>query len=113
MRVIIAGSRGIQDYSSLLMAIAACPFVPTVIISGGARGVDQLGERYAKSNNIPLEKYLANWNAYGKSAGYKRNVEMANVADALLVIWDGESKGTRHMMGIAHKKKLQIFIWTL
>ena len=55
----------------------------------------------------------ADWNKYGKSAGYKRNEEMANIADAALVIWDGESRGSKHMIDIAKKQKLQVYVYSV
>lgn len=66
---------------------------------------------WARRNNVPVEKYPANWDKYGKSAGYIRNEEMAKVADSLLAIWDGKSRGTKHMIDIATKKGLTVFIY--
>ncbi len=66
-----------------------------------ARGADKLGYDWGKANNIPIAEFPADWNRYGKSAGYRRNVEMAKNADALLALWDGKSRGTRHMIEIA------------
>jgi hypothetical protein len=110
MRTIIAGSRGINDYDLLLEAIKKSEFEITKVISGGAYGVDKLGERYAKENNIELEVYPANWAVHGRSAGYKRNVEMAEVADALIALWDGASRGAESMISIAREKKLKGFV---
>ena len=80
------------------------------IISGTARGADQLGERYAQENGYNLLKFPADWDKYGKSAGYKRNEEMAKVADACVVFWDGQSRGSKHMIDIAQKYNLKIRI---
>ena len=109
MKVIIAGSRDINDYDVIKLTIKKSGFKISEIVSGGARGVEKLGERYAKENNIVIIKYIPKWNLYGKSAGYKRNVEMAEYADAVICIWDGKSKGTKHMINIAKEKKLKIF----
>ena len=100
MKVIIAGSRGITEYSIIAKAIADSMFNINSVISGCARGIDVLGEKWAKENDIKLERYPAQWDKYGKSAGYRRNEQMAEVADALIAIWDGESKGTKHMIDI-------------
>lgn len=67
------------------------------IISGGAKGVDESGEEYAKEYERNLEVFLADWNKFGKGAGHIRNKQMAEEADALLLIWDGESKGSANM----------------
>lgn len=106
MRTIIAGSRTVTDYSLLNNLL----WVPTVIISGGARGADALGERYAEEHNIPLEIYPAKWSLYGKEAGYLRNAKMASKAEALIALWDGESRGTKHMIGLARARGLRIDI---
>ena len=109
MRVIIAGGRDFKDYKKLkirLNMLRKLGWDITTIISGGARGADKLGERYANENNIPIEKYPAKWAEFGRSAGYRRNVEMAENADALLAFWDGKSKGTRHMIDIAVEREL-------
>lgn len=109
MRTIIAGSRDIIDYDLLLQAIEKLDWSITSIISGTARGVDKLGELYAGRNNIPLEKFPAKWDLYGKKAGFIRNYEMAQNADALLVLWDGKSRGTKNMIEQAEKKNLYIY----
>lgn len=111
MKVIIAGSRslnpdGIADLLWGLISISldnlkAEP--PTEIVSGGARGADKFGEAYAKSNNIPVKQFLPDWNNYGKAAGFARNQQMADYADALIVLWDGKSRGTAHMMNCMKK----------
>lgn len=110
MRVIIAGCRDIYDYSIVLEAIKESNFSITTVISGGANGVDLLGERYAKENTIEVKRFPADWNTYNKAAGPIRNREMANNADALIAIWDGISKGTKDMIHTAKNNKLTIYI---
>lgn len=66
------------------------------IISGGALGVDTSAKLYSSQHNIKYSEYLANWNLYGKSAGPKRNKEIAKNSDKLLLIWDGKSKGSKN-----------------
>ena len=112
MKTIIAGSRSITDYQYFLKIMSAAPWNPTMVLSGMAKGVDTMGEQWARENNIPLEFYPADWDKYGKRAGYLRNEEMAKYADALIAIWDGESKGTKHMIDIAKKKGLKIWVIT-
>ena len=110
MRTIIAGSRTCKDYTKLKEAIASAPFTPVVVLSGTAKGVDKMGERWANENNIPIERYYPQWNLFGHSAGYKRNCLMAVNADALIALWDGESRGTMHMIDIATKQGLQVHV---
>jgi len=111
MKTIVAGSRTISEYSVVQSAIIESGFTITEIVSGCARGVDTLGEKYANLNNLPIQKFPADWNKYGKSAGYIRNGEMARYADALIAIWDGQSKGTKHMIDTAKKYNLTIHIY--
>lgn len=111
MKTIIAGSREGFTFKDVKEAVDQCGWSPTVVISGTARGVDTLGERWANENGIPVEKYPADWNTHGKSAGYKRNQLMAEKAEALIALWDGTSKGTSHMIDIATKAGLKVFIY--
>ena len=80
------------------------------IVSGTAKGADKLGELYGKQNDYPIKKFPADWDAFGKSAGYRRNVEMAEYADMLIAFWDGKSKGTEHMINIAKERNLIVKI---
>jgi len=111
MRTIIAGSRENVTYENVTDAVISCGFNPTVIISGTARGADQLGERFAKEHGIPVEQFPADWNKYGKSAGYRRNEQMAEHAEALVAVWDGVSRGTMHMIEIAKRKGLVVHVF--
>lgn len=112
MKVIIAGGRDFNDYDRLVAVLdkvlRRVNKEKLVIISGGARGADSLGERYAKEKGYGLEVYPADWNKHGKSAGYKRNTEMAEVAHALVAFWDEKSRGTKHMIDIAERKELKV-----
>ena len=110
MRTIVAGSRGVTDIRQLHAALIECGWVPSVVISGGARGADRLGEEWAKQIGLPLEIYPADWDRYGKSAGHRRNAEMAAVADALIALWDGSSRGTKGMIDLATERGLRVFV---
>lgn len=107
MKTIIAGSRTITDYAVLLNAINSIDWKITEVLSGAANGVDKLGERWAKENNVPVKRFYPNWNKYGNYAGLKRNEDMVNNAEALIALWDGESKGTIYTIKLAQKKKLK------
>lgn len=111
MKVIIAGSRTINNYELIKESIKNSNFKITTIISGHAKGIDLLAEKYAINNNIELIIYSADWNKYGKSAEYIRNNEMLKEADALIAIWDGQSKGTKHMIEIMKKSNKQVFLY--
>lgn len=110
MKTIIAGSRGITNYRTVVEAVEASGFVITEVVSGGARGVDQLGERYAILNHVELTTMPAEWNTYGRSAGQRRNIQMADYAEALIAVWDGESRGTKHMIDAAGARGLKVYV---
>jgi glycerophosphoryl diester phosphodiesterase len=113
MKVIIAGSRTFNDAIFLFKkcnhALSSQPDI--IIVSGTSKGADEIGEEYAEAKRYPLKKFPADWDKYGKSAGYKRNEEMAMYADALIAFWDGKSKGTKHMIDIAHKYNLKVKVY--
>ena len=111
MKTIIAGSRTITDIQIVEEAINNSQFDITEVVCGGARGVDDLGRKWAgNGNRIPVKLFPAKWDLFGKSAGYKRNAEMANYADALIAVWDGESRGTKHMIDNAKRKGLKVYV---
>ena len=113
MKTIIAGSRGVTDlneiYSAMIMAAREGIDISEVV-SGTCRGPDQLGEQAAKELGIPVKRFPADWDLHGKSAGYKRNVVMGDYAEAAIIIWDGVSKGAKHMIDIARKKGLLVYV---
>ena len=111
MKTIIAGSRNATQYAIIETAIKLCHFEVTSVVSGKANGGDTLGERYALVNSLPVYEYPADWKQYGKSAGFIRNAEMADNAEALIALWDGFSKGTKNMIEIARRKKLPILAY--
>ena len=97
MKYIIAGGRDFDNYKIVYQTISQFSDI-TEIVSGDARGADIQGVIYASQNNLPIKHFPAQWDKYGKSAGYIRNAEMADYADALIAFWDGQSKGTQHMI---------------
>ena len=113
MKVIIAGSRTIQNYNLVLNAIKASGFKITEVVSGGAGGVDSMGETWAYAHNVPIKQFPTDWNKYGKSAGYRRNEQMAEYADALILVWDGQSKGSAHMLKLSKCYSIKVFVWVL
>lgn len=109
MKTIIAGSRSINDFSFVEKSIERSGFRITEVFSGRAYGVDRLGEEWGRQNGILIRYFPADWAHYGKRAGYLRNEEMADNAEALIAIWDGISRGTKHMILVAKRKKLDVF----
>jgi hypothetical protein len=109
MKVIIAGSRDITDYLLLASVVSASGFDVTEVVSGGARGIDALGELWAENFDVPVKRFLADWTSYGKAAGPIRNKQMAEYADALIAISTG-GKGTTDMIKTAKQQGLKVFV---
>jgi len=80
------------------------------IVSGAAPGADTLGEEYAEFHELSIRTFPANWDKYGKSAGFKRNQEMADYANHAIVFWDGKSTGSKDMIDRARVMKLYLEI---
>ncbi len=110
MKVIVAGSRDITNETLLAVAVFRAGFKIDEVVCGMARGVDEMGWHYGYAMNIPVKEYPANWDKYGKRAGYVRNADMAEYADALIAIWDGVSKGTKHMIDIMEKLNKPVYV---
>jgi hypothetical protein len=111
MKVIIAGSRGFSDFSLLFSKCEEIleNQIDIEIVSGTAKGADKLGEHYASLKGYSVARFPADWSK-GRSAGFIRNAEMANYSDCLIAFWDGESKGTKHMIDLAQTKGLKIHV---
>lgn len=104
MKMLIVGSRSITDFD----LSAYIPKEVDTIISGGADGVDSLAEQYADTHR--LSKYILRprYDLYGRAAPIKRNEQMVDISDAVLVIWDGRSKGTQYTLKYAKKSNKRI-----
>jgi hypothetical protein len=121
IRIIIAGGRHFDDYEFLrdkvsdfiLMELPKEYWKPEniEIVSGGAKGADSLGERYAKDTGCNIKRFIPDW-SIGKKAGILRNHEMGDYADILLAFHDGESTGTKDMIDYAIKKGLLVEVFT-
>lgn len=100
MKLIIAGGRDLYSMESLIywfLYNSGGDLEPTEIVSGGASGIDESGEAFAKTNEYPVKVFEADWETHGRAAGPIRNKQMAEYADALLLIWNGESPGSKSM----------------
>lgn len=110
MKVLICGSRNINNPAIISQAVEQSGLKPRHIISGGARGVDTLVRAYARSAGIEFTEYLAEWDKYGKRAGFLRNITMIDASDAVIAIWDGESCGTKHSINYATACGKPVFV---
>lgn len=117
LRIIIAGSREFDNYNLLESTISNFIKENTnnvEIVSGTARGADQLGEQFAIEYGYQIKRFPANWKLYGKSAGPIRNREMAEYASGgqgvLFAFWDGKSRGTKSMIDLAKKCGVEVHV---
>ena len=99
MKVAIVGSRGlsVEDFSPYL------PPETTEIISGGAKGIDQCAAAYAVAHGLTLTEFKPDYRRYGKGAPLKRNLEIVDYADHVLIFWDGTSRGSRFVINTCEK----------
>ena len=103
MKLAIIGSRGFDDYDLLVNELQPYKNKITLVVSGGARGADTLGERWANDNNIETLIFLADWEKHGKRAGFIRNEDIIKNCDVCIAFWDGISKGTKHSLSLCKK----------
>jgi len=106
MKLLIAGSRSIRTFD-------LSPYISSeveLIISGGADGIDTVAEEYAKKNKISSLVLYPQYRLYGKSAPLKRNEQMVEIADAVLVVWDGKSRGSKYTIEYAQKRKKNVTV---
>ncbi len=101
LKIIIAGSRSFNDFGLLRETMKKLYYPNEVeVVCGGARGADNLGAQWARRLGFKVHNFPANWDAYGKRAGYLRNKQMGEFCDEAVIFWDGESKGAQHMINI-------------
>ena len=110
MKVIVAGGRDFNDYELLKETLDSFQqeYVNiTEVVSGGARGSDKLGEQYANENNIPIKRFVPDWEGLGKKAGHVRNRKTGDYAKEhngmLVAFWDKQSRGTKGMIDYSTK----------
>ena len=108
MKLMIAGSRGITEFDFT----DYIPKETELIITGGASGIDTIAEKYADNHKLSKLILRPKYNIYGKAAPLKRNEEMIALADHVLVVWDGKSRGTKFTIDTAQKMNKPITVIT-
>lgn len=117
--LLVAGSRSFetmpqQEMNSILTKCASALGVKgCTVVNGDARGVDKMATKWAQFRGFRVRKFRADWDSYGKAAGFVRNKAMVHIADAAIVVWDGESKGTKHTMNLLHEKQVPYVVVVL
>ena len=114
-KLIVAGGRDFNDPALMHRVIFAMSDVEFAdkaisIVSGMARGADALGYQFAHQHGVQVYEFNAHWAKYGKRAGYVRNEEMGRFSDGLLAFWDGDSKGTAHMIDFMQKLNKPVIV---
>ena len=109
MKVIIAGSRDITDRDLVYRAVAESGFEITEVVCGAARGADCCGAHWGVDHGVPVKLFHPDWDKHGKAAGPIRNRQMAEYADALILVWDGQSKGSANMLNHAVACGLRVY----
>jgi hypothetical protein len=121
MILAVIGSREFDNYPWLCQELdrvhARRPI--TKIVSGGARGADRLGARYARERGIELQEFLAKWEVYNEQtgklekdlgAGHARNTDIINAVEGVVAFWDGRSPGTNNSIKKAEKRGIPVHI---
>lgn len=103
MKLAIIGSRTFNNYELLVSILEQYKSKITLVVSGAAKGADSLGERWAIKNNIKTLIFPADWEKYGKRAGFIRNEDIIKNCDCVIAFWDGISKGTTHSLSLCEK----------
>jgi hypothetical protein len=122
MKVIIAGGRDFDDleqmeddmwqlFGHVDYGYSQAANFDLEFLGGGAKGADALGKRWAKEEDMKYTEFPADWAQFGKQAGPLRNIQMAIAADVLVAFWDGESRGTEHMIEAAMDHNLEIHVY--
>lgn len=113
MKLAVVGSRDWQDVDFIKGVLDAALRRDSgiEIISGGARGVDTIAEEWARSREVPVTVFPADWNRYGRSAGYRRNVDIVNAADVVYAFQRNKSPGTQHSIDLARKSNKPVRVW--
>jgi hypothetical protein len=110
IKIGVVGSRSFNDYELLKRTLDEYLGKVWVIVSGGAKGADSLGEKWARENNIKTCIYKADWAEHGKAAGMIRNVDIVKDSDLIIAFWDGLSRGTEHSINLAKKMDKEVKI---
>lgn len=109
MNIAVIGSRDFPQLDSVVAYVRGLPS-GTVVISGGARGVDRVAASAARSAGHTVREFRPDWDRHGKSAGFKRNAQIVEASDRLVAFWDGKSRGTADTIEKARQADLHITV---
>lgn len=107
-KVVITGSRSFSDVDAVERALSQLP-AGSLVITGGARGADTIAHWVAQQLGLRTLVMEADWDTYGRSAGFRRNLEMLDQSpDFVIAFWDGSSGGTAHTMSNARSRGIPV-----
>ena len=101
MRVLVCGGRDYKNKARVEQVLNYLPKKDLVIIQGNAPGADYLAKEWAKENNVECLSFPADWQQYGKRAGYIRNKQMLDEGKPDLVIAFPGGTGTNMMVTLS------------
>lgn len=115
MKLIVAGGRDFVNTQVMITVLMDLVEKGKIdpnpeLVCGMARGADMLAYNLWAANRMPIHIFKPDWDTYGKSAGYRRNVEMGQFADVAVCFWDGKSKGTKHMVDIMERMNKPVYV---
>lgn len=111
VKVIVAGGRDFNDFEFLESSMLNLyPDLDLEVVGGEAKGADSLGKQFAYKHKLKYHSFPADWKNLGRKAGTLRNIQMGDFADRLVAFWDGESRGTKHMIDYATSKGLEVVV---
>jgi hypothetical protein len=113
MKLAVIGSRNFSDSHLLTKCLNMLneEYQLTTIVSGGAKGADIMGQRWAEIRGIETEIYLPDWENLGKRAGILRNKDIVEASDIIIAFWDGISNGTRNSIDVAHSLRKPVIVY--
>lgn len=113
MKLAVVGSTGFDNYDLLKIVIDELREIYDIhtIVSGGAKGADSLAEVYAHDHNLKMIVFPAEWDKYGRGAGFIRNNTIWDNSDLGVAFWDGQSKGTAHSFKISEKQNKSLYVF--
>lgn len=109
-KIAVVGCKSFENFKWIKAVLDTYEPEPFILVSGGAKGVDTLGEEYAKVRGLETIVFPAQWKRYGKAAGPIRNKQIVDASDRMYAFWDCKSSGTRNSIGLAKKKGIPLFI---
>lgn len=109
-KVAIVGSRSFSDWEMIKDYVYSLDG-DDVVVSGGAKGVDQWAEIYAQERGLDTLIFPADWSSFGKKAGIIRNRDIVKACDRLVAFWDGKSTGTQHSIELARTAGKHVLVF--